>query len=75
MNLRGCMESLNPELALYSRKNECTRTNTVLHPISEVSTGAVSLWGSPEGSLVGQDAYLVASNDSVSMTDPENRLK
>ena len=37
------MESLNPELALYGSKNECARTNIVLLPISEVSTGAVSL--------------------------------
>ena len=37
------MESLNPELALYGSNNLCTRTNTVLPPISEVSTGAVSL--------------------------------
>ena len=37
------MESLNPELALYVSKNECTRTNTVLPPISELSTRAVSL--------------------------------
>ena len=37
------MESLNPELALYGSKNEFPRTNTVVFPISEVSTGAVSL--------------------------------
>ena len=36
------MESLNPELAFYGSKNECTSTNTVLSPIFEVSTGAVS---------------------------------
>ena len=42
MYLRGCLESLNPELAHYGSKNECTRTNTVLCPISEVNTGAVS---------------------------------
>ena len=40
---KGCIESLNPELALYGSKNGCTRTNTVLPTISEVSTGAVSL--------------------------------
>ena len=33
--LKVCMESLNPELALYGSKNMCART--------EVSTGAVSL--------------------------------
>ena len=37
------METLNPELALYGCKDLCTRTKTVLPPISEVSTGAVSL--------------------------------
>ena len=37
------MDSLNPELALYGSKNECARTKTVLPPIYEVSTGAVSL--------------------------------
>ena len=37
------MESLNPELALYGRTNEFTRTNDVLTTISEVSTGVVSL--------------------------------
>ena len=36
------MESLNPKLALYGSINKCTRTSTVLPPISEVSTGAVS---------------------------------
>ena len=37
------MQSLSPELALYGSKNKFTRTKTVLPPISEVSTGAVSL--------------------------------
>ena len=31
--------------------------------------------GFPEGSLIGQDAYIVASNDSASMTDPEDSFK
>ena len=43
MYLSGCMESLNPELALYGSKNESSWTNTVLPPISEVSTDGVSL--------------------------------
>ena len=43
MYLRGCTGSLNPVLAHYGRTNECTRANTVLPPISEVSTVAVSL--------------------------------
>ena len=37
------MESVVPELALYGSKNESTKTNTVLLPISEVSTVVVSL--------------------------------
>ena len=39
----GDMESIHPELALYGRKNECARTDTVFFPISEVSEGKVSL--------------------------------
>ena len=35
------MEGLNPELALYGSIIECTRTNTVLPQITEVSRGAV----------------------------------
>ena len=37
------MESPNPKFALYCGTNECARTNTLLLPLSEVSTGAVSL--------------------------------
>ena len=39
----GCMESPNPEVALYGSKNKCARTNTHLLPIYEVSTAVVSL--------------------------------
>ena len=35
------MESLNPEFALYSSKNNCARTDTDLFPLSEFSTRAV----------------------------------
>ena len=50
MYLRGCIESLSLELAVYGSKNEYTRTDTVLTQIYEVSTGAVYLvffffWG------------------------------
>ena len=38
-----CIESSTPELALYGSKNECTRTNTVLPQIFEISTGTDSL--------------------------------
>ena len=37
------MASPNTKFALYGGTNECPRTNTLLHPLSEVSTGAVSL--------------------------------
>ena len=37
------MESQHPELTLYGSQKECSRTNTVLPLISEVSTGVVSL--------------------------------
>ena len=37
------MESIYTELALYSSKNECARTNTVFWPIAEVCDGKVSL--------------------------------
>ena len=43
MYLIWCMESQHPELTLYGSQKECSRTNTVLLLISEVSTGAVSL--------------------------------
>ena len=38
------MESPKPNLALYGGTNECARTNTILLPLSEVSTGAASLF-------------------------------
>ena len=37
------MESICTELAHYSSKNECCRTDTVFLPISEVCDGTVSL--------------------------------
>ena len=37
------MESIYTELALYSSKNGCARTDTVFLPISEVCNGTVSL--------------------------------
>ena len=40
---RYTMESLIPELALYGSKNECAKTNMLSLPLSQVSTGAVSL--------------------------------
>ena len=42
-NLRGDVESIATELALYGSKNECARTDHVFSPISEVSNGTVSL--------------------------------
>ena len=37
------MESPNPKFSLYGGTNECARSNTLLIPLSEVSTGVVSL--------------------------------
>ena len=37
------MESIDTELALCGRKNECARTDAVSFPISEVCDGMVSL--------------------------------
>ena len=39
------MQSSNAKLALCGGTNECIRTNALLPPLSEVSTGAVSLSG------------------------------
>ena len=40
---QGDIKSIYPELALYSSKNGCVRTDTVFFPISEVSGRAFSL--------------------------------
>ena len=37
------MESIYTELSLYGSKNECTRTDNVFFPISEVCNGTASL--------------------------------
>ena len=37
------MDSQDPKVALFGGTNECDMTNTLLLPLSEVSTGAVSL--------------------------------
>ena len=37
------MESIYTELALYGSNNECTKTDNVFSPISEVCDGTVSL--------------------------------
>ena len=41
--LRGVIESVYTELALYGSKNYCARTDTVFLPICEVCNGTVSL--------------------------------
>ena len=41
--LRGDMESMYTELALYRSKNKCARTDNVV-PISELCDGTVSLF-------------------------------
>ena len=50
------MEIIYTELALYSNKNECGRTDTVFLPISEVCNGTVSLYKS--------DGYKKTFDDS-----------
>ena len=45
------MESMYTELALYSSKNGCARTDTVFLPISEVCNGTDSLAKSPPTSI------------------------
>ena len=35
---QGDIKSIYPELALYSSKNECARTDTVIFPKSQVCT-------------------------------------
>ena len=41
--LRGDMESIYTDLALYVSKIECARTDNVVFPISEICKGTVSL--------------------------------
>ena len=41
-DIKGDMESLNPEFALHGSKNESTRTDTVFFPLSEVCKNVVS---------------------------------
>ena len=38
------MEIINLEFPIYGSENKCARTNTVFLPLSEVSTGAISLY-------------------------------
>ena len=42
---------------------------------SDKSSVIKLIGGFPEGSLVGQDAFIEASNDSASTTEPEDWLK
>ena len=57
--------SPNPKFALYGGRNECARTDTLLLPLFEVSTGAVSLavwrvyyhWGCPYSSIRALNSF------------------
>ena len=42
-NIRGDIKNIYPELALYGRKNECARTDTVFFAISQVCPWGVTL--------------------------------
>ena len=42
-NIRGDIKNIYPELALYGRKNECARTDTVFFAISQVWAWGVTL--------------------------------
>ena len=42
-DIKGDMESTNPEFALYGNKNRCERTDTVFFPISQICTKGVTL--------------------------------
>ena len=66
----GLRPSLAPLLIDYfnDRKMTC-QYNTAKSSIMKL------VGGFPEGSLVGQDAYIVASNDSADVTEPEDRFK
>ena len=66
----GLRPSLVPLLIDYFSERKMT-----VHFNSARSSVIGLVGGFPEGSLIGQDAYIVASNDSASMTDPEDRFK
>ena len=66
----GLCPSLVPLLIDYftDRKMTC-QFNTAKSSIMKL------VGGLPEGSLIGQDAYIVASNDSADVAEPEDRFK
>ena len=39
----GCIVNPNPKFDLYDATNDCARSNTLLLPLADVSTGVVSL--------------------------------
>ena len=65
---------LCPSLALLLADYFSNRQMSV-HFNTEKSQLIKLIGGFPEGSLIGQDAYIVASNDSADVTSPEDRFK
>ena len=43
MYIKGDIKSIYPDLAFYSSKNECARTDIVFFPISQVCSRGVTL--------------------------------
>ena len=66
----GLRPSLVPLLIDYFSERKMT-----VHFNTARSSVIGLVGGFPEGSLIGQDAYIVASNDSAEMTEPEDRFK
>ena len=66
----GLRSSLIPLLIDYFSERKIT-----VYFNSEKSSVIKLIGGFPEGSLIGQDAFIVASNDSASTTEPEDRFK
>ena len=66
----GLRSSLVPLLADYF----CNRQMTVRYNSGQSSVIGL-IGGFPEGSLVGQEAYIAASNDCADSTEEDNRFR
>jgi hypothetical protein len=68
--LMGLCPSIVPRLADYFSERKMTvRYNSAESSVIDL------IGGFPEGSLIGQDSYIVASNDCADSTDPEDRFR
>ena len=66
----GLRSSLVPLLADYfSGRKMTVRYNSAESSVIDL------IGGFPEGSLIGQDSYIVASNDCADSTEPEDRFR